>query len=239
MKHWVEWDDFMKCFIGYGVTKRLETLGITLGRWKSCTPREKGFSNISSKKLLGRPVWFTECPWFKNLECQERCPRKKIRPWERGDGHWDILQMLAIIWELWKCGPSKPRVGLPLKFLFCPYWQSGHSGEPPSGFAIDVPHGARWPSQGESAGPAPQASPNWRPTSQVSGTALAGHGRRVHTGGFGPRANSRALSLPPLPYQISAFGGDDSAFCRLQSSEVCSAHWAGYIVIKEGNAVQK
>ena len=142
--------------------------------------------------------------------------------------------MLAIIWELWKCGPSKPRVGLPLRFLFCPYWHSGHSGEPPSGFGINVPHGARWPSQGRSAGPAPQPSPNWSPISQGSGAALAGHARRVHTGEFGHRANSRVLSL-----QISAFGGDDSACCRLQCSEVYSAHWAGYIVIKEGNAAQK
>ena len=75
--------------------------------------------------------------------------------------------------------------------------------------------GARWPSQGRSTEAAPPASPNWSPTFEGSRTTLPGRGQRVCIGESGPEANSRAPSVSPLRYQISAFNGvtraDDSA----------------------------
>ena len=181
--------------------------------WGSCTPREKGFRHIGFKKLLGRPAWFTGCPWFRILEPQRNCLRKKIRRREIRGGCWGVVQMQAIICELWKGGPSKPEGELPLRLLLCAPWLPSHSGEHPGDFRISVAPGARWPSQGRSTEAAPPASPNWSPTFEGSRTTLPGRGQRVCIGESGPEANSRAPSVSPLRYQISAFNGDDSACC--------------------------
>lgn len=97
----------------------LETSEITLERWKSCMAREKWFRNICSEKVLDRPLRFTKCPWFKIAEPQKMHFKEKIRPWESGVGHRDMLEMLPNDLRTLEGWPLHTQGGIPLMMLFC------------------------------------------------------------------------------------------------------------------------
>lgn len=174
--------------------------------------------------------------WLKIPEPQKMHFKEKIRPWELGVGHQDRLKMLPNGLRTLEGWPLHTQDGISLQMLFCPLFSSLWRPHDDSRTemlpdAVALPEKVYWSSLTVFPSPplrAPEAS-----SLDLEGELILMSLATEH--------NSMGLSLPPLTTWLDFCNLVEMIlpFVRLQCSEVWTAHWAGCIVIKEGNASQR